>query len=286
MACVLHPTAVMRLLLLGLSLLVSCGDDGGNDLVDALPIPPDGDPVIDAGIVPDASATAPLTSLSDEFSGAGVGSSWLLYRGERLSLGIVSGELNVVLDRGHNGANDSSLWFNDNEGSAVYKRIAGDFIATAAIRVRRADPNSDQAPLPSVRLGGIIARDETSAAQNYLFVVSGYDVDDLSVETKDTRNSQSQFVGPTTGNSDAELRLCRVGTSFRLYHRPIGDTTWQLAAVPPAPGSPAAIDRPDLPQTLQVGLILYTNQSTPDVQMFVDYVRFRRPASAADCTVD
>lgn len=240
----------------------------------------------DASGASDGSAQAALTPLSDEFGGAALDGSWSFHRGDRLSTSVTGGELRIVLERGHMGGADSSLWFNESQGSLVFKPITGDFIASAAVRVRRADPNADQLPASGVRLGGLMARDAAATGQSYLFIVTGFDVSQLAVETKTTVASASQFTGTPSFGNDVELRLCRVGATFRTYYRNHGAATWQLAPVPPPPNDPAPIVREDLPQTLQVGLVIYTNQATPDVQMFVDYLRLRRPQNAADCSQD
>ncbi len=265
-------------------LVAGCGSSGDGDSVDS------GRAIADAGAVladgsVDGGTTSPLADMSDEFETAAIDPAWQMFRGERWTVTSGSGAVTIRLDQGHGGAADSSLWFNANQGSLMFKQVSGDFVASVALRVRRGAPNDDQSPLPSVRLGGLMARDGTAPSENYVFVVTGFDVDDLSVETKDTRDGSSQFIGPDgTGSGDAELRLCRVGDQFRLYYRALGSDTWIPAAV--SGGGTGPIVRPDLPSSLQVGLNLYTNQATPDVQMTVDYFRLRRPTNLQDCAVD
>src|SRR6185503_16622584 len=99
----------------------------------------------------------------------------------------------------------------------------------------------------SVQLAGLMARSR-SGAENYVFIVVGNDGDGLSVETKTTVNSVSAYYGPSWGSASAELRLCRFGANFSLYKRRAGEA-WALADT---------YERPDLPDTLQVGANIYT----------------------------
>ncbi|NUO53181.1 MAG: hypothetical protein HOV80_30405 [Polyangiaceae bacterium] len=123
-----------------------------------------------------------------------------------------------------------------------------------------------------------MARDPASDAgqENYVFIVVGFDENDVSVETKSTTNDMSDYIGPTWPGTDAELRLCRVGASFHLYKRAIGGTTWEEAMV---------YDRPDLGASLQVGPNIYS-LAAPDLTVSFDEVTFARVASVADCTAD
>src|SRR5262249_13787017 len=107
----------------------------------------------------------------------------------------------------------------------------------------------------AVRLAGLMAHAD-AVRQNYVFVVVGADADGLSVETKSTHDNASRFEGPAWPAADADLRLCRHGPTFTLLKRPAGSSDpWTVAAT---------IDRPDLPERLQVGPNLYSD-SQPDV---------------------
>lgn len=99
--------------------------------------------------------------------------------------------------------------------------------------------------------------------------------DDLSVETKTTRDGQSDYEGPPWPSGDADLRICRLGPTFRLYKRAIGDGAWTLGAT---------YARDDLPAALQVGLNIYSIAPRPDLLATFDEVRFAPAAAEADCT--
>lgn len=115
-----------------------------------------------------------------------------------------------------------------------------------------------------------------SAKENYVFIVVGDDVNDLSVETKTTTDSMSTYDGPSWGSADAELRLCRVGGDFYLTKRVVGTLVW-------AP--PIHFARPDLPGTLEVGPNAYT-LTAPDLTVTFDEVVFAKVAGVADCDKD
>ena len=99
----------------------------------------------------------------------------------------------------------------------------------------------------------------------------------IAVEWKDTLNSASTF-SETPWTPDAELRLCRVGATVAVYRRHVGDTSW---------GAPYfQTSRPDLPQTLQVGLNMYASQTVPDLDASFDRITFAPASSLADCASD
>jgi len=228
-----------------------CGDDPTADALGCRRHPPCERPGDD------------LAALSDSFDGPSLDPSWTLTRAELVDVGLPGGEL--VL-----GAASRSLWFRDSRGPSLHKLVDGDFQVTATVRARR----RTQPALPpalDVHLGGLIARDPASGApggrENYVFIVVGRDVDDLSVETKTTVDGESTFSGPSWGSGDAELRLCRDDAMFRLYKRAPGGDVWELAA---------AFARPDLPAVLEVGVIIYANAASPDLEVRFEEVTFGR----------
>jgi hypothetical protein len=77
-------------------------------------------------------------------------------------------------------------------------------------------------------------------------------------------DSFSKYDGPAWDSASAELRICRFGSTFNLYKRSVAtNEAWMLAG---------SFDRPDLPDTLQVGVNIYTD-SAPDVQARVENLR-------------
>ena len=170
------------------------------------------------------------------------------------------------------------LWFMDRQGVLAYKTVEGDFKMTADVyTMKRSEPGQAPGGDGTVQLGGLMARDAASRQENYVFIVVGDDGNGLSVETKNTVNDFSEYNGPTWDSADASLRLCRVGSTFRLFKRHVeSDEAWMPAD---------SFERPDLPASLQVGVNIYTN-STPDIQVRYENIRIEPIASAEECEAD
>lgn len=219
-----------------------------------------GDAAAPDGAAPDAATPdggIDLTTLSDEFEGVALAPRWTTFRGDVASVRVAGGALELEMTTG-------ALWFQGGTSVMVYQEVTGDFSVEAPAHARRTSA-LDQPPNQAVHLGGLIARNPVGATENHVFITVGFDEDDLSVETKTTVGSVSNYVGPTWPSGDAELRLCRQGADFRLYKREIGAATWQLAMT---------YSRPDLPATLQVGAIAYA-LGTPDFTVRFDALRFQ-----------
>ncbi|NVJ45619.1 MAG: carboxypeptidase regulatory-like domain-containing protein [Cytophagia bacterium] len=147
---------------------------------------------------------------------------------------------------------ENALWYEGNQGGLVYRYVKGNFTLSATVSVRKTS-DADSPVECDVCLGGLMARNPNSSqGQNYVHIVSGNTPQGLGYETKNTTNSTSPFEATSNGTTDHDLRMCRDGSTFRLYQRAVGTNTWNLAAT---------YDRPDLPATLQVGFNIYTAQS-------------------------
>ena len=224
---------------------------------------------------------------SDAFSSATLDGSWVEYDPNSAVLPVVNGgELRLPLL-------SKALWYNNNDGFALYKLATGDFKVTARVRVFKTS-TSTLVPNGFVELAGLMARDPASdgaGVENYVFLVIGSDdgldtagTPELAIEAKNTVNGVSKYVNPSWSSGSAELRICRIGSSFTLYRRTVGATTWQ-----PAPTSLSPIGygyTHALPTTLQVGVVVYSAGNSPDVTAAFDYVDFAGVTSAADCTKD
>ncbi len=171
-----------------------------------------------------------------------------------------------------------ALWFMQQRGVLLYKPVSGDFKITADVyTAKSSDPSQPPGGDKTVQLGGLMARNGNSGQENYVFIVVGDDGNGLSVETKNTTQGLSKFDGPYWGSGEAELRLCRIGQAFNLYKRHINaNEPWTLAT---------SYDRPDVPETLQVGLNIYTD-SSPDLQIHFENIKIESISSKADCETD
>jgi len=168
-----------------------------------------------------------------------------------------------------------ALWFNHEQGVLVYKPVQGDFRITSTVHAREtSDPAAPPGGAGTAQLGGVMARAGTTA-EDYVFVVVGDDGNGLTIETKSTDDDVSTYAGPPWTSGDADLRLCRVGTTVTLYHRPAGSTgAWTKTG---------SYDRPDLPSSLQAGAAIYSG-GPPDITVRYTGMTIEPVATAADCT--
>lgn len=149
-----------------------------------------------------------------------------------------------------------SSWYEDIIGGFLYREIAGDFEVTARVH---ASGRKGATPTRSFSLGGLMVRAprEVTAEniepnkENWLFLTTGT-VDrpgEPQFEAKTTMNSVSTLRSYPARRGWLDLRIVRLKELFTLLYRYDGEE-WNY------------LDqwvRPDLPETLQVGLIAYTD---------------------------
>lgn len=212
----------------------------------------------------------------------------------------------------------TSTWFQDYQGDLAFKEVTGDFIVTTHVAITDRDDvgGSDEDDIPNdstFSLGGVMLRtprditdapnEWTAGGNNFVFLSIGHGYDgSMTLESKNTIDSDSDLELIPVNASTAELRVERIGDSVTTMYRMEGDVDWQVAA---------NFDRPDMPDTLQVGLVGYTNYEKtstfqpvfannntlidtpenaanssnpgvaydPDLQASFDYIRFERPES-------
>lgn len=170
----------------------------------------------------------------------------------------------------------NALWFEGNQGGLVYQNVSGNFTISATVLVRKTSDENANVDC-NVCLGGLMARSpDNTSGEDYVHIVSGNTPQGLGYETKNTNNSASPFEPIADDLTDHELRICREGSTFRLYQRAIGASTWNIAAT---------YDRPDLPPTLQVGLNIYTAVSgaTADLRVVYENVTLTTFSGAPGC---
>ena len=168
-----------------------------------------------------------------------------------------------------------ALWFNDQKGVLFHRDVSGDFRATATVRTSKAsDPFLPPGVDGTVQLAGLMAR-TVVPAENYVFIVSGSIGNSTGLETKTTESSRSIYIqrGLPTGG-DAELRLCRIGSTFYLWWRHVDSTEdWTHMST---------LDRKDMPETLQVGANIYTD-GVPDIVARFEHLTIEPLAPGAAC---
>jgi hypothetical protein len=198
------------------------------------------------------------------------GQSWSFLNRDRVQVSEKDGALSLTVT-------SPALWFNDSAGVLAFQRVSGNFTVTATVHARSASA-ADQPPAPAIRLGGVMARDpasDTTGTQNYVHIVVGNGPGGVvAVEHKTTTDDNSVYDAPEWPSADAQLRICRVGSTFNLYKRPVGSRTWELAA---------SYDRPDLPTALQVGADIYSPNAPPDLRVSWDEVEIQPVADVAEC---
>jgi hypothetical protein len=206
---------------------------------------------------PPASGPASTPSLPAETSTAAPGQTpvpgfedWQLINPQAVRVSVDGGALVMDLI-------GSVIWFNADKGVLFYRDVTGDFRATATVRTSKAsDPSKPPGQDGTVQLAGLMARTEVPA-ENSVFIVSGSIGNSTGLETKTTESSRSIFIqrGLPTGG-DAELRLCRIGSTFLLWWRHVdSDEDWTHMST---------LERKDMPPTLQVGANIYTD-GVPDI---------------------
>jgi len=248
-----------------------------------------------------AQPSADLSALSDEFDDPDALSEWT-------RLANVEGWTDKLktldVDETAEGAlylePYPSVWFYDYTAPLLFKTIEGNFMATTRINV---SGTASAMPSTTYSLAGLMARRPRPGApftadsawakdrENYVFHVTGTTGEPGApkIETKSAVRSRPLVKHyPRETSGPIELRLVRLDqTVIALYRRPEGD--WQIHE---------RFYRPDLPATLQVGLMAYGDYATvreqvwydpwayntsvlreagADMQVTANYVRFRRP---------
>ncbi|MDC0667366.1 hypothetical protein [Nannocystis radixulma] len=192
----------------------------------------------------------------------------------------------------------TSFWLYDHHAPLLFREVTGDFMVTTRVRVTGA---ATEVPGRKYSLAGLMARaphPEGSSGwrpgqEHWIFITTGTgDGDVPQIETKNTVRSVSRLQLSPGKTGWVELRLVRRGTTFLLLRRFEGEP-WVLAR---------REDKPDMPATLQVGLIGYTDWNSsrgyfifhrvraynrraldggkPDLVARFDWIRFRRPSPA------
>ena len=214
----------------------------------------------------------------DDFEANALSADWQILNGEAFALQLEGGELGLTPNR-------NTVWYQKDQGPGVVRMVRGDFKLSTSTRARKRT-NPSTGVDAGYQFSGIIVRDPASdsmlSGENYVFSVVGYRGDYLSAETKTTVDGHSTVLGPAWPSSDADLRICRVGSTFSLHDRPYSGSrtatgAWHLAT---------RYDRPDLPEAVQAGLIAYAFTDAFDLHATFSHVAIEPITSLEDCTRD
>ena len=219
-----------------------------------------------------------LTDLNDDFENAATITNWQrIYQTE----GWNADQLDIWDINNTQAGNmvfvpHTTVWYSDYRGPLAYKEVTGDFVVTTRVQISDRDDvgDSDLDDIPDgaqYSLAGLMVRtpreiinpeldwtpgsqsdDGTNNGENYEFLSLGWgsSSDEFQLETKSTRNSDSDlFLQDMGNNSVINLQIAHLGNYiFTLYQIPGED--WVLNT---------RVPRPDLPETLQVGMVSYTD---------------------------
>ena len=281
-------------------LSLGCSAGAANSNVEDMSV---GDPDGSAGGAVDQGGSS-LAALSDEFSGSTL-SGWsdlfpTLH--SVLSLTQVPGQLSlapVAVDQTH--------WYSDQHAPLIYKLVSGNFVVETSLRVGR-QSDIAQAPRGQYSAGGFVVRDPQSTApggERWVMYNVGFQAGFVAREAKTTRpGSPASLSTLYLMNSNSvlagKLRVCRLGSVFHFFHQLTGETgfpeeAYVAGTTPMGNGSGEAtpgvtvggvirFDRPDLPATLQVGLLAGNWASPYETRSEFDYARFAPATSLSDCT--
>ena len=196
------------------------------------------------------------------------------------------------------------VWYQNYRGPMAFQTVTGDFSFTTQIHITDRDDigGSDTNDVPGdsfYSLAGAMLRtprditdaltewtpgsmadDGTNNGENYIFLSAGYGAgvpDEFALEVKTTRNSDSQLeltpLGPDTNT--VNVQLTRIGDSvIAMYQLP--GQEWQVHR---------RYSRPDMPETMQVGLVTYTDwEKANDFDPFTQNSTVLVPGMAGDPT--
>lgn len=205
-----------------------------------------------------------LGHYDDEFAGAALDPEWSVLNPSLTTLSVSNGVLELQPTVG----GLQNIWYQGAEGPLVWRLVSGDFEVTTRLTVD--DPQNPGAPPPiSYRLAGILLQDPSSTPVDndfcHVALGGGDGVSPLAAEDKDTIDSTSDFVLHPVATLTGELRLMRSNGVVSMWHRTDDTQPWTLLR---------QHARPDLPQTLRVGLMAYSAASPPRVRARFEWIRF------------
>lgn len=168
-------------------------------------------------------------------------------------------------------------WFADGDAPLVFKLVSGNFsIETDVLAESSASPGLP--PGQNFNSGGLMARNpqQPGGAENHVMVNLGRQNESLpgfiGSESKSTRDSNSRLT-LQAGSNHGRLILCRVGEIFYTYRQMDNETSWTRIG---------EISRPDLPDTLQAGMVA-NGFTGPDLRATFDYIRLHIPVTESQC---
>ncbi len=172
-------------------------------------------------------------------------------------------------------------WYQDRRAPLIFKLISGDFVYTTKVTV--SDRAAVGLPSSDYSLGGMMIRrpkslttgsvDWVPGDENYLFLSTGYastghpscsGCPAPHFEVKSTLNGNSNLQISSIDTNTVTIRMARIGGAFLVLFQYPGDT-FQVHE---------RFWRPDFPDTVQVGLVSYTDWSKVVTYSVPDHNQF------------
>jgi hypothetical protein len=201
-----------------------------------------------------------------------------------------------------------SGWYSDSRSPLIAATVAGNFVAETRVRLGTRTSIS-QTPSGNYSQAGFVVRNANSSVpgnESWVMFNFGFQNGFFGREAKTTRPSPGSsslstlFLTPATATtSDVRLRVCRVGSDFRFLHLMPGETAWTEdnwgsgttvigngsgeATPGTTQGNPIRFTRSDLPNSLQVGLMVANWEPPFEARAEFDYLRITPVTNAQEC---
>jgi len=217
----------------------------------------------------------PLSVLNDEFENSATLSDWSRvnevegWNADQLAIwDIDATQPGRMVQQPH-----TTVWFEDYRGPMAYKEVTGNFSITTEVNITDRDPlDGNEVPFPTFSLGGLMIRrpraivnpaedwapgdqilGNPANGENYVFLSVGQGNvaggSSFQFEVKNTINSNSALAITNAPSGVMTLQLVRIGDTVLTLYQELGED-WVVHQ---------RYDRADLPETLQVGMVTYTD---------------------------
>lgn len=223
----------------------------------------------------------PTDTFSDEFTSDSLGDWTLRHQAEATAAqytvldinASTPGVLTIV-------PTQTPGWFAAGDGPLIFKNLTGDFaVHTRVLADSVSAPG--QAPASDFNSAGLMARNASGASgpENYVMLNAGRQdnrvAGGVGSETKTTVDSSSTlFID--AGSNAGDLVLCRIGDQFHSFRWLTSDGSWTATTT---------ASRPDLPATLQVGMVVNAFVAPADIRASFEFIRLLpTPITVNDCT--
>lgn len=171
-------------------------------------------------------------------------------------------------------------WYQQDRSWALFKEITGNFAVATAVVTESIDTGLE--PDDPFNSAGLLARDPASVPSTERWILHSIghqsateNIGTLSKSQTDPMFAPSANFIDTSGVASGRLLMCRIGADFTMWT----DTGSGWLEGP-------GVNRPDLPATLQVGIMVDAYANDADLHAEFDYVRFADtpPSVPNDCT--